>query len=214
MDKNQQRAWPSLTSRLFAPTPAIPSPRPHVALDLLQPDFGHNYREGYYQLGMLAIKRLADRDSAASPPVGLTYPTLYVFRHYLELALKQLIGQCAKLASEAPPGWLASTHDLMRLWTELERLIPPAPSGDDTIQHVRRCLEEFNAIDPKSFTFRYSEDREGNSVAETIPFVELGGFEAAMHDLHAFFYGCEAYADELLELKRDAEREWAGPSWP
>ncbi|MGO8943323.1 MAG: hypothetical protein ACLQJ7_06580 [Syntrophobacteraceae bacterium] len=92
-------------------------------------------------------------EEGAGDPRKLLYPIMFLYRHYLELALKSLIREHKTF----PP-----IHELDKLWgicLSLLGEISPGASDNDEIQHTTRLIEEFCKVDPKSaLAFRYPDD--------------------------------------------------------
>jgi len=93
----------------------------------------------------------------------LIFPTVFLYRHYVELRLKELI-QSAAILLEAPADFPGS-HDLVQLWNRLHPLlkeISPDESESD-FRNSTRMIGELSALDRLSFAFRYPVDKTGNS---------------------------------------------------
>ncbi len=90
-------------------------------------------------------------------------PIMFLYRHHLELALKDLIRDCRGLLrrDEIFP----KTHRIDELWQVccgLLHEISPGMSDNEEIQHTTRLLADFQKIDPMSVAFRYPEDKDRN----------------------------------------------------
>jgi hypothetical protein len=91
---------------------------------------------------------------------------VYLFRHYLELALKEIVfrGRYLKTGDElADPEEVkkvANIHDLEVLWKwVLEDAKPKILDkhwDNYDIAFVEDCVREFDAVDKKGFAFRYA----------------------------------------------------------
>lgn len=102
----------------------------------------------------------------------LVFPVVYLYRQYIELRLKQLIGVTCGLSPKD-----RRTHDLTRLWRhvrpELERRFPDSLNEFD---EVERKIDDFGRVDRTSATFRYPEDRDGQPTLPPRP--KVVGLEA------------------------------------
>jgi HEPN domain-containing protein len=101
----------------------------------------------------------------------LIFPVVFLYRQYVELRLKELIEVTRHLDTED-----RQTHDLARLWRkvrpELEQLFP---GSIDHLDAAEQKISELAALDPRSFTFRYPQDRTGNATLPSPPnAVEVG----------------------------------------
>jgi hypothetical protein len=88
----------------------------------------------------------------------------FLFRHYLELSLKNIILAGRFLTKEghnaprenAVPAW---GHNLSELWKLVLSDAKPkmeADWGNHDIEFAEKCIAEFDAIDPKGMAFRYT----------------------------------------------------------
>jgi hypothetical protein len=89
-------------------------------------------------------------------------PIMFLYRHHIELALKQLTRECGLLLGRER--CLPLSHNLADLWRVCLSLLSDlsvdyvdAPE----IKHTTRLMNEFCRIDATSQTFRYPEDKNG-----------------------------------------------------
>jgi hypothetical protein len=171
---------------------------------------GHLYTEGYRLAAEILIERIADTGFDQD---FLVYPIGFLYRHYIELSLKDIIGTGQELADydSAPPGG----HELQRLWEKARVHIEREFSGESS--HLARADEliaELARTDPTSQTFRYRVDTRGRAHLEDQEVLNLGQFAEAMRELSVFLEGCGCGLGEHLSVKRDLESELLEESWP
>jgi len=116
--------------------------------------------EGY----RIAAERLAEHAPQWHEQDFLLYPIVFLYRHYVELRLKDLIGLGQRLAHETVA--VPETHDLRRLWgtakPHLERELDPADRNRRReITEMQRVIQELAALDPRGTAFRYATDAHG-----------------------------------------------------
>lgn len=126
------------------------------------------WEDAYYQSAKRLLEGVARGEflPAFEGVVGL-----YLFRHYLELAIKFIIFHSrwlkdaqtnAKLEEIAE---VKKTHSLSQLWTlakaECQRVIPATEWGSIDIAFVDRCVHDIDSIDPNGELFRYHGPRFG-----------------------------------------------------
>lgn len=110
---------------------------------------------GYHAAGVLMVKQARvsrmDRDT-------LVYPILFTYRHFLELAIKDV------LATFGPgvgiePNW--RSHDLAKLWESFEKVMVGfgIEDEDGSIEAVERIVLAFAEIDAGSFSLSRHEPR-------------------------------------------------------
>lgn len=95
------------------------------------------------------------------------YAILFLYRHYLELRLKELI-----IAYGGEPSHFDREHRLLKIWEELEKL-DESSRTEELVEEVLTDLEiakkimgAFDDIDANSQTFRYPQDRKGKATIE------------------------------------------------
>ncbi len=90
---------------------------------------------------------------------------VFLFRHYLELKLKQMIlaGRWIRPdgtnASRGEVEAVRNIHGLEQLWGSVLADVKPKIARDwekFDVHYVERCVQEFAQVDPKGFTLRYS----------------------------------------------------------
>ena len=124
----------------------------------------------------------------------LANPVLYLYRHWLELALKGLIGTAAH------------EHDLGQLAAMFESSVQQS-TGRPVPRWIVGRLKEVAAIDPNSTAFRYAEVRD-KKTKRTEPvdgeiYVSLNHLQESMAALNAVFislaYGPDASPVLIVE---------------
>jgi hypothetical protein len=139
----------------------------------------------------------------------LVYPVLFGYRHYIELALKEIIRAARRLLDE--PGGVPETHNLSNLWNTAEPLLKQVePNGQRTYEDVRECIARFTSIDPTSEAGRYPVKRDGGlSLPEDRYHLELGQLRDVVERLSSFFDGAISQVLDYLDHKAEMEREYA-----
>ena len=116
----------------------------------------HLYSDAY----RWAADCLVDKCKEASPQF-LIYPITYLYRQYLEIALKKLLIDNGSLLSQPPTSLL--THDLLSLWQlflELAGRLTPALHSC-RLQKMETWVRFYSQHDPYSQAWRYPVDRRG-----------------------------------------------------
>lgn len=111
------------------------------------------------------------------------YPAVFLYRHALELSLKQIIYASATLADYLDLAGLEhkfhNSHDLVRLGTVANKALSLIAPQDNLVVKALPLIEKacsyLNKIDPDSFMYRYPIDTRGNPPSEiqTIDLVEF-----------------------------------------
>lgn len=96
------------------------------------------------------------------------YPIFYLFTHYLEVRLKEIMVNGRGLIGEAPD--FMRGHDLVQLWSECKRILKIIEGWNDYSQLNGEVRENFFTIDhfiqeicidPHAQSYRYPVDRDG-----------------------------------------------------
>ena len=107
----------------------------------------------------------------------MVFPTIFLYRHYIELVLKEIIlNNWAYLEISKP---FPRSHDIYKLWEicrkamqETDKLVDPQfAESQDYIEQIMQAynaleadLNKFAEIDPDSQRFRYPVDSQGNPI--------------------------------------------------
>ena len=144
-----------------------------------------SYSESFYRASEVIIGNLA-QGRGFSEIEGIA--AVFLFRHYLELALKRIVvrGRCLikqdENAAREDVKEVANIHSLGRLWELV--LVDAKPKIEDRIWNsydipfVENCVKEFHERDEKGFAFRYP--RQGGERYE----YEFGYFRLAMEHVY------------------------------
>lgn len=198
--------YPSEEDKIFRPE-VRPSPVPcEEGSTVSQYQEGPPYyflREGYYRAGEILASRLEQSPRVWDVWPGIVYPMLHCFRHYVEISLKDLIREYAEVSDEPIRIRLESEHNLMNLWNELRHHLGKGMSRwagvEQAEEHVGRCINELNLIDPSSQTFRYATDKSGISTTSRVPTVELRQLMQTMARLRHYFVDLDLEAEVLAD---------------
>ena len=141
---------------------------------------------------------------------SIIYPALFVFRHYMELIMKDTLRYHRLINGEIDSDHVGfkNEHSLQRLWKELR------PYLDETYKHeanyptdmatMDALLQEFESYDHGSFAFRYPYDGSKNKkkqIVYTLGFmtINLANLQQVVDRTIAFFDGINAHAAVLLD---------------
>jgi len=95
---------------------------------------------------------------------SLVYPIAFLYRHYLELRLKEIIKEGRDLIGDDPT--YKTTHNLIKLWENAKSVIEKVYPNDDpqVLIEAELFLKTFNEVDSMSESFRYPTDKSGNTL--------------------------------------------------
>lgn len=191
-----KRLWPDDTTSIFRPG----DPSRNLAWIPQTSAQWHRYADGYKE----AAERLYESWRSLSDD-DLVFPLVFLYRHYTELRLKELLQSVARLL-DLPKNWECS-HKIDHLWRTLKPLLrrtaPNEPQRD--FDNAERLILELAARDPISFEFRYPEDTEGKRHLADMERLDVRNFFTAMGQLSAFLDGASMAISVYLDEKRNLE---------
>jgi hypothetical protein len=149
------------------------------------------YAEGYRRAAAVLYETTAARHGS---PDFILWPMAFMWRHYLELALKDTILRGRALAGEAED--FPKHHRLLDLWKVARPHIERCGSPDSPeLPNVEAVIVEFERIDPGAMGFRYPHSKDGERSLPNAPDrVNLRLLHEAMEATANFF---DAVRDEM-----------------
>lgn len=168
------------------------------------PDHGTAYIEGYRRAADILIRHI---DETARDQDFLVYPVVFLYRHHIELQIKQVTGLARQLLRDDELRDSDKvTHNLNSLWETARKAILQA---DDTLSHsdftrVSAVVKALNEADLRATAFRYARTREGGRSLEGVHYINTRRFgeqmAAASDDLDAIDYGLRYLLDFENEM--------------
>ena len=124
------------------------------------------YVEGYRRAAESFYEH-ATRCQRMSPDY-VVFPLAFLWRHHLELALKDIISTGQGLAGEEAD--FPKRHNLLQLWRlALPYVVVQGDPNAPELDNVASNIKEFERIDPQATGFRYLQDKKGNGVGLADP---------------------------------------------
>jgi hypothetical protein len=162
--------------------------RHNVSLESRDPAKGFGgwvlYPTGFKMAADEIINHLDEDASAPHLAHFMAYPIAFLYRHYLELRLKQILW-----TAHAPT--IPETHDLMMLWGQVREAFKNFHPQDQPYrkdyQSVIELLRPFDDIDPRSVGFRYPYDANQMAISIDIKWINLHGLKAHVSELADLF---------------------------
>ncbi len=131
------------------------------------------YIGGYKKAGDL----LVEQSVAFGQQHILVYPILFLYRHYIELQLKEIIrcGNALLGISKHYPSCFPTDHKIGDHWQECRAIIEDIDKDEwhrlgkgeqrkykNDLNSLQKCIGEFLKLDPDSQASRYPVDKKGN----------------------------------------------------
>jgi len=140
----------------------------------------------------------------------MIFPIFFLFRHYLELRLKEIVRYGVWLNILDETGGLRQTlksHELYPLWNNAKKVIVEMfPNWlQETLKAAESHIAQIHQIDPGGEVFRYHESNGGfNRLSEK---VGLEHFRETIAALSNFLEGCRNGVGEAWQNVCDVMRE-------
>jgi hypothetical protein len=140
------------------------------------------------------------------------YPVVFLFRHALELYLKNIIYKAVPLSAfrglEDIDARLFNHHELGELSklaaSALRKLFPNDDALEQVVQTTLTISTEFSEIDYTSFSYRYPVDKQGKPSTKHHQVCNLGAMYASlsrlMEDLDTIDFGLGIAIDDAQEI--------------
>lgn len=144
------------------------------------PDHGTAYTEGYRRAADILIGHI---DASGRDQDFLVYPVMFLYRHHIELLIKQIIGLALALAEEPEKHqYKKDNHNLNTLWPLAQKLIMDVdesyrPSDFKIVKEVVKALHQ---ADERATDFRYARRNDGTRSLEGIHYVNTRRFGEQM----------------------------------
>lgn len=155
---------------------------------------------GYKNAADHLVQKIEETDSEQDT---LIYPILFLYRQYLELAIKDLI-RCGRKLQDIDESF-PKHHRIDDLWKICNKLLLEISPGNSTEEqtHIGRLIDEFCTIDPMSMAFRYPEDLNGNPSLPGINHINLRNVKQVINKISIILDGADAMIDEYLSIKAE-----------
>jgi hypothetical protein len=158
--------------------------------------FGRStYANGYFLAAELLTKHASDDRLDRN---FLVFPICYLYRHNLELQLKDLIAVGNRVVR--PVTEKTTHHKLKDLWVVARQLLREADSGkpDPTeFDKVDRLIDHFAAVDDDAQAFRFPTRTNGNRSLAHISEIDLESLREQVNSVTLYLWGCIDWLDDL-----------------
>ena len=167
-------------------------------------DHGTAYTEGYRRAADILIKHI---DESGRDQDFLDYPVLFLYRHHIELLIKQIIGLALALAEEPDKHqYKKDDHNLNTLWPLAQKLILEVDDSyrSSDFKIVKEVVKALHQADERATDFRYARRNDGTRSLEGIHYVNTRRFGEKMGEASDLLDG----VDNGLRYLLDCKAEW------
>jgi len=192
--------WPSMNDEAFREVPFSPT---DACLDwIISNEYDWAITVSFKEAADKIVDDLAIGKTSEHADLFF-FPVAYLYRHSIELRLKELIwqGMQLRILEYEKNKDLLGSHNLHKLWNKVSNILRTV-CGDsirDDLAAVEKTILQFHKIDKSGQGFRYLKDKERKSLCQKFPQrVELENLKKVMEGLVNFF---EGYGDVLSEAQ-------------
>lgn len=156
------------------------------------------YSKGYKD----AADRLVEYTQTDKTSINfLVFPILFLYRHYLELALKEIIIAANRFLEKEHN--VAKSHNIMHLWEKVKGLISDVdldiPSNE--MNAVENQISQFYKLDESSMTFRYPVNKQGRIFENLSDYINIQNVREIVDGLHSWCFGLVCVLLEYEDAK-------------
>jgi hypothetical protein len=177
-----------------------------INYDRYSDDTLFKYVLGYKEAGDRLVRSLME-DSRHLELV--VFPTVFLYRQYLELSIKQLLREGSRLLNKSFA--LPKHHRLETLWSECKSLLKQIEPKvtDQEVAGLEACIIEFSTIDPISMAFRYHVDTHDNpSLPPDVKYINIRNLAQIMAKIHSFFDAAYMTISVFIDQKQEMEESF------
>jgi hypothetical protein len=159
---------------------------------------------GYREAADLIFRRLVEDRGGCDT---LVYPLVFLWRHAIELQLKNIVDRGQILLDEEAT--YPKHHGLREVWKMAVKVIEELHEEDNgEIDNVTRVIEELCALDPDSAGFRYHQTKKGQPTLATVPeHLHLGSINDALAGVSSYLDCVETVLEQAIDYIGEAYRE-------
>lgn len=169
----------------------------------------------YKEAGDKIVRELA-RGKDFQHPDMFFMPIAYLYRHSLELKMKEIVRLGIKLELLKADKKLQDVldgHSLYPLWNLIRSAVEaywPDGSKND-LNAAERIVQELHKVDKSGQNLRYSRDRSGKSTLEKLPdSVQLTHLQDVFHAIFSLLEGCEPGLNHAVETRNEMLSDYRG----
>ena len=178
-------------------------------------NFTYNVAGGYIEGYKMAADALIEgiHENRGRGIDFLVFPVCFLYRHYIEIQLKELIHTFGLLHDkpEAKEYLSKPRHSLKDLWQKFKEMNVELDQIDpDDLQRMNEIIVELDAFDPGGTTFRYHKDIKSGKISlrhrdndRPTTYCNLDALYEEMQILHSWLDAGEAYFKDQLQMKWD-----------
>lgn len=172
----------------------------------------HAYKAGFRRAAFQLAERMCDRPHNQD---SVVYPIVYLYRHHVELMLKDIFRLAVELLNLPISGGQEKhlrRHDLGQLWSMIRPMLNPVcdlagvdrlPAAD--LAGIDAYMRQLNERDPRGESFRYARSRDATRTLGTdLVHINIRWFAIHMEKLADYLDGLENWLGMLVDGRNEA----------
>ena len=161
----------------------------------------HVYAESFLYGADLLVKHVTESNHDQNL---LVYSIALLYRHHIELELKNIINTGGSLVDEERD---LVTHNLQVLWGWAKPIIRVAEPSDDPPEfaELNKLVSQFSLFDAPGDAFRYDKHLGGARTLESIEYINIGELSDTIRRLGRFLGGCWEVVNQHVEYENGSE---------
>jgi hypothetical protein len=158
------------------------------------------YAFGYKMAGDLIVKHMEYIEKNY-----LVFPIVFLYRHYIELRLKEIIKNGYSLLNSDNQIHYTKEHNIDSLWNETINIIRKALQNQAKhyVDALDKLIKEFSKVDPSSYCARYPVDTKGIPFKYDISYINLRNLSKVIEGMANLLDEVSIGISENLGLKSE-----------
>jgi hypothetical protein len=171
----------------------------------------HRFAEGYRLAAERLVRSIVEDTSRAKYVDALVYPVLFLYHHYMEVRLKQIIQEGYYLLDKDDR--FPKHHNILELWEQAKGIACELNKGADRtpLNAVDHVVRELASISPNAEGYRYPFAKNGTRLISGPAHLNLAVLKDAMEKACSFIDAVEmqigAYIESEEEMMQDHPEE-------
>jgi hypothetical protein len=175
------------------------------------------HREGYRRGAQILVTSVG---ATARDQDFLVYPIVFLYRHYVELVLKEIIRRAPYLIEReltVTEKKHLDDHRLDFLWEDFKPMssaISQVAGWDELpkedVEGIDHYIRQISEVDPRSYSLRYAYSKKGDpSLPKDLTHINLRHFGDLMERLSNYLWGIDVGMSAIEDMKHNYESEMA-----
>ncbi len=160
------------------------------------------YADGYKKAADILVQDVLKTGTKKN---FLIYPIIFLYRHHLELRLKDIIRNSGILTGQVPD--IPVHHRIGDIWNDCKKIILELQSANEdssiNLDIISRCIGEFQKYDPGAVAFRYPMNKKGETSLSNLKQIDILNFSEIGNKLSNAIDSLSEWVHVLLQHKNE-----------